>query len=72
MSQAKICREKKRLSNKLLDAMSALTALQSNHAADLIAGGDGIPDIKLAIESARKQWERARTAYSAHLSEHGC
>ena len=72
MSQAKICAEKKRLSNKLLETISALTTLQSNHGAYLIAGGDGLPGVKRAIESARKQWEKAKTAYSAHLLEHGC
>lgn len=61
-----MCSERKRLGQKLLEAMSALTALQSNQ------GGDGLPKIKIAIQRARERWEKAKTAYAAHLRGHGC
>lgn len=71
-TKAKICSERKRLGQKLLEALSALTALQSNQGANLIAGGDGLPNIKIAIQCARERWEKAKAAYAVHLRGHGC
>jgi hypothetical protein len=71
-AKSKICRDKEKLSKKLLEAVSQVTALQNEHSSNLINGGDGLPRIELAIEAARKKWEKARNAYTAHLREHGC
>ncbi len=69
-TKAKVCSDKKRLAQKLLEAISALTALQNNQGANLIARG--LPHIRIAIQGASEQWEKAKTAYAAHVRGHGC
>jgi hypothetical protein len=71
-AKAKICPEKVRLSKQVLESIRAVTALQSEHTANVIRGGEGLPRIELALEAARKRWEAARDAYLAHIREHDC
>ena len=69
-TKAKVCSDKKRLAQQLLEAMSALSALQNKHGANLVARG--WPHIRIAIQGASERWEKAKTAYAAHIRGHGC
>ena len=67
-----VCGEKDRLAQALHDALTAVTSLQNAQATDLIQGGNGLPGMDLASKAAREEWGKARSAYAAHLQEHGC
>jgi len=71
-ARSKICAERERLSRVVLDAVGELMALQAEQSSDLISGGDGLPRIDLAITAARRNWEKARDNYVAHVQAHGC
>ncbi len=66
------CIENRKLLSELIDAMSAITRLQDAQMQDLINGGSGLPRIDLALKAARRDWDKIRRAYLAHLAEHGC
>ena len=66
-----ICTDKQRLSDEVLDALSALTTLHAGQASDLIKGGSGLPRLDIALNAARGKWERAKQVYKMHVREHG-
>ena len=72
LTKARICAERERLSKRVIEAVSELAALQSEHSSDLIRGGNGLPRIEVAVEAARKKWEQARNAYIGHIKQHRC
>ena len=69
MSPVQICPQKQRLSDALLEAANAVTALQQSESAHLIEDSFGLPRIDL--ESARAKWRDAKRAFFAHVYEHG-
>ena len=71
-AKAPICVEKERLSKRVLQAISQLTALKSKQSASRVSGVAGLPEIEEAIEAARKRWDKARESYAQHLRDHGC
>ena len=71
-AKVKICNKRERLSQQLLDAVSAIATLQTQQSANLISGGEGLPRVEVAIEAARKGWEGAGDAYISHIMEHEC
>lgn len=52
--------------------MRTIAQLQDAQMNDLIHGGDGLPRMDIALKRARREWERARELYLAHIAEHGC
>lgn len=71
-ARPKICPDKQRLSDELLEAVNAVAELQARQTRNVIESGEGLPRFNLALEAARAKWETAREAYLAHVLEHGC
>lgn len=65
-----ICAEQQRLLHGLEESMRAIAELHDAQMNDLFRGGDGLPRMDLALKRARREWEKARHAYLAHLREH--
>lgn len=73
MPPAKECAEKRKLSDAMLTAATAVLALEAQERA-LISSGGTVALLRLAqqLRAKRMQWESARIAYQSHIREHGC
>ena len=70
----RICKEKQRLSDAIVDASSKLLQLHDDEMAGLLAGrtGDDYGRFDIALRLARIRRDDAKWAFVLHIRTHGC
>lgn len=69
--ESRICDEKRRLTNAVLEAAHSLTTLHDREMS-LLLNGKRAERFDLAIIHARRKREEAKRALSSHTLAHGC
>jgi len=71
-TKQKPCREKRRLSEAMLETATDVLALEAMERTNIANADSGLIHIQRGLQEGRRKCEIVRQTYQAHIREHGC